>query len=448
MSARKMHLAAYVFVPSSHFVGMWQHPFTQTNFTDRALYENLARTLEQGRFDLAFMPDQLGIPGTYEDSFRSVLTRGARGVIHFDPTLVLQAMAGVTNRLGLAGTLSTTFYPPYHLARLLGSLDLLSGGRAAWNIVTTADPAAAANFGHTEMPGHDERYEIADEVLEATSALWSSWDPDAMVMDRERGVFIEPDKVHRVDYQGQYVQVRGPLTLPPSPQGRPVFMQAGASDRGRDFAARWAEVVFLIQNNPDDMRAVRADIRARAEKLGRDPDGLKFLPAVQVILGETAGVARERQRAMEAMVDPALAIGLFSELVKADLSSLPPEMNYRDALQETAYQGTAARGSAQMVLKAIDRDDLSLAEAATLYSTSHFSPQLVGSPVDVADRLQEMFESEACDGFVITPIHLPGSFEEFVRGVIPELQRRSLFRTEYEGSTLRDVLNLGPLRRA
>jgi len=445
MGTRKMHLAGYVFVPSSHFVGMWQHPFTQTNFMDRSLYENLARTLEHGRFDLAFMPDQLGIPGTYEDSFRAVLTRGARGTIHFDPTVVLQAMAGVTTRLGLAGTLSTTFYPPYHLARLLGSLDLLSGGRAAWNIVTTADPAAAANFGYDEMPGHDNRYDIADEVLEATSALWSSWDADAMVVDRERGVFIDPDKVHRVDYAGQYVKVRGPLSLPRSPQGRPVFMQAGASDRGRDFAARWGEVIFLIQNNPDDMRAVRSDIRARAEKLGRDPEGIKFLPAVQVILGETRAVAEERRRAMNAMVDPKLAIGLFSELVKADLSNLPPEMNFRDALEETAYRGTAARGSAQMVLKAIDRDDLSLAEAATLYSTSHFSPQLVGSPTDVADRLQEMFESEACDGFVITPITLPGTFEEFVRGVVPELQRRSLLRTEYEGTTLRDVLGLAPL---
>jgi FMN-dependent oxidoreductase (nitrilotriacetate monooxygenase family) len=357
-----------------------------------------------------------------------------------EPMVTLAAMAAVTSHLGLSATMSTTMIPPYHIARVLASIDHLSGGRAAWNIVTSVWESEAQNFGHDALPPREVRYDIADEVLEICEALWHSWEPDALVRDRAAGLFADPDKIHYVDYHGQYRSSRGPLNLPPSPQGRPVLMQAGASDRGRQFAARWAEAIFTLQSDIDSMREFRADMRQRAAAAGRNPDDIRVLPAAQPIVAETAALALERQTYLATLVHPDVAIATTSAHIGIDLTQYPLDQPLKDTKVD---QGT--RGSFEQLLRVSGSRNLTLAEAAQEFSTNELTPQFVGTPSDVADRMQEMFEAEACDGFVITPTSLPSAFEDFVRGVSPELQRRGLLRTEYPRGTLRDVMGLGPL---
>ncbi|WP_109525796.1 MULTISPECIES: NtaA/DmoA family FMN-dependent monooxygenase [Nocardia] len=445
MSDRQIFLAGYILFPSNHYVGAWRHPYSERDFNDRALFEDVGRTLERAKFDMAFIPETLA----YNPNFaRYGLSNG----IKHEPTQLAAVIAGVTRHLGIGVTLSASYNAPYHLARTLGSLDQFSGGRVAWNIIMSKGAPTQANFPFVEELERDELYDRGDEVVEATVALWESWRHDALVADKRSGLFVDTDKVTTPDYRGKYVQVRGPLSLPPSPQGTPVLIQAGDSARGRRFGARWGELIFAIENNEADLRAKRDDLRKLAAAAGRDPDSVKLIAAVQPIVGETTEIARARQRFLTTLVDTDAAIAFLSQFVRTDLTGLPPELRFSDAVARRATDEAAGvRLLDNLTALAESNGDsldtgLGLGEVAKIFGASEFTPQIVGTGVEVADQLAALFEAEAVDGYVLSPTHFPGAFDDVARAVVPELQRRGLFRREYADTTLRGNLLGRPYR--
>jgi FMN-dependent oxidoreductase (nitrilotriacetate monooxygenase family) len=428
-AARKMHLCAYLKTcATASYAPAWRHPAaTLTDIWEPERYEHLARTLEAARFDAAFFADGLGVSDLYRGSYADYLGRGGQTSL-LDPMTVLPLMARVTKHLGIGPTLSTTFHQPYHLARSLGSLDLISHGRVAWNVVTSSSNYEALNFGETTIPPKDERYDRGDEVLEACFALWDCWDEDAVVLDRDRGLFVDTDKVRRANYRGRFVQTRGPLSIPRSPQGRPVIMQAGSSPRGREFSARWAELIFCSQATKEDCREFRDDMRARLDAIGRDPDGCAVLPSVTVVIGETESIAREKAAYLDSLTDPELVMASSSALLGVDLSAIETAEQAEDV---AGNQGIA--GSRDRMTQVARSQGISFAQAVR-------KPRglVAGTPKMIADVLEDWFTSGACDGFVLPWAVFPGTYEDFARMLTPELQRRGLLRTEYAGRTLRE----------
>lgn len=428
---RRMKLVAYLKTgPTASHAGGWRHPAAALHdIFDPRRYEQLARTLEEARFDAGFFADTFGIPDVYGGTFRTYVERGGQ-ISYLDPMLVLPLMARVTTHLGLGATLSTTFHPPYLLARMLASLDLLSGGRAAWNVVTSATDMEARNFGLETLPPKDARYDQADDVVAACCALWDCWDADALVLDKERGVFADPDKVRYADYAGEWVRTRGPLGMPRSPQGRPVFLQAGASPRGRDFAGRWAEMIFASNHTKEDSVAFTADIRQRVAAHGRDPGDCAVLNSMAVVVGETDAIAREKAEQLHGLADTDLVLAHNSTMIGADLA----KHQTVDAVASVrGNQGI--RGSEAHMEQVAAAAGISFAEAAKRPRSV-----LVGTARTVADQMQEVFEADGCDGFIVWPTVSPTMFEEFGRLVVPELQRRGLVQKEYAPGTLRDKL--------
>ncbi len=433
MPSRRMHLVAYLKTgPTALHVGGWRHPeATLDDILDPARYQHIARVLEDAKFDGCFFADLFGLYDVHQGSFDAYVRRGGQ-ISYLDPTVVLPVMAAATRHLGLGATLSTSFHTAYHLARWLGSLDAMSGGRVAWNVVTSATDLEARNAGLEELPPRELRYDRADEVLEACFALWNSWDEDALVRDKQAGIMADPAKVHYADYQGRWVRTRGPLSIPRSPQGRPVIMQAGSSDRGREFAARWAEVIFTVQRGEAEMREFHDDITSRMAARGRAPNECAILPAVSVVLGETESIARERADYLNSLIDPELILASSSSNLGADLTQLG---SGKTLAELQGNQGM--RGSQDVVEQVMKAEGLTLREAV---GRRREGREMIGTAAMIADRLQAMFESGVCDGFVLTPTMFPGMFEQFCRSVVPELQRRGLFRTEYAGRTLRENL--------
>ncbi|MBR0654565.1 NtaA/DmoA family FMN-dependent monooxygenase [Plastoroseomonas arctica] len=432
---RKMHLVAYLKTsPTASYAPGWRYPGAPLDdlWTPQR-YEHIARVLEQARFDAAFFADEFGVPDVYKGSYADYLGRGGQLSL-LDPMLLLPLMARVTTHIGLGSTLSTTFYGPYQLARSIGTLDLLSGGRAAWNVVTSASDYEARNAGMEGLPPKELRYDRADEVLEACCALWDGWDADALVLDREGGVFADASKVRYADYVGKHVSVRGPLSIPRTPQGRPVILQAGSSPRGREFAARWAEMIFCSHATKEDALAYVTDMRARIAAGGRVAEDVRILPSLLVVVGETDSIAREKAAFLDARTDPELVLASSSSLLGVDLSMI-----------ETAEGAERAAGNHGI---AGSRDRMAqLARAQGIsFAAAVRKPRglLAGSPTTIADHMEDWFTSGACDGFVLPPTVFPATYEEFGRMVVPELQRRGLFRREYAGSTLREnVVNPG-----
>ena len=428
---RRMKLVAYLKTgPTASHPGGWRHPDAALHdIFDPARYERLAQTLEAAQFDAAFFADTFGIPDVYKGSFRTYVERGGQ-ISYLDPMLVLPLMARATRHLGLGATLSTTFHPPYLIARMLASLDLLSGGRAAWNIVTSATDMEARNFGEAGLPPRDVRYDHGDEVVEACCALWDCWDADALVLDKERGVFADPDKVRYADYVGTRVRTRGPLAMPRSPQGRPVFLQAGSSDRGRDFAARWAELVFASSHTTADGVAFKADLGRRMAAAGRDPAECAVLHSMAVVVGGSAAEAAERADALHALADMELVLATNSTMMGADLARHGTQDAFQGALGTQGIRGSQER--TEQVMRA---EGLPFADAVR-------RPRgvVAGTAAAIADRMQDLFEAGACDGFILWPTVEPAMFEEFGRLVVPELQRRGLVQREYGPGTLRERL--------
>lgn len=420
-------------------MGGWRHPeSTLDDFLTPQRYAQYARTLEDAKFDGCFFADLIGIYDIYGGSFDTYVRNGGQ-ISYLDPKIVLPVMAAATSHLGLGITLSTTFHNAYHLARWLQSLDVFSGGRAAWNVVTSAAELEAQNVGGT-LPPRGERYDQADEFLEACFALWDSWDDDAFVLDKENGVFADPEKLRYVDFKGRWTSTRGPLPTPRGPQGRPLIMQAGGSDRGRDFAARWAEAIFTDQLTLDDLRSYYADVKTRMVNHGRRPEDCAILQASTFVIGETESIARERAEYLKSLIKPETWAARVSGSLGADVSKIGETGNIaQDIAKMQGAQGI--HGTEERIAETVLKKGGTVAQAVA----DEMEKEIVGTPSQVADQLQHIFESGACDGFIVAPTYFPGMVEQFCRSVVPELQRRGIFRTEYTGRTLRENL-LGPAR--
>lgn len=398
MRDRKMHLMAYVKTgPTAQLAGAWRHPEADLDDILRPeRYEHMARVLEAARFDGCFFADTLGLPDIYRGSYDTYLRHGGQ-LSYLDPMMVLPVMARATRHLGLGATLSTTFFHPYHLARTLASLDHLSQGRACWNVVTSTTDFEAQNFGIGDLPSKEERYNRADEVVEACCALWDCWEDDALVMDKESGLFIDPGKVRRANYEGCYVSTRWPLTILRSPQGRPVLMQAGSSPRGRDFAARWAEAIFCTSGSKKDAVEFYKDIKGRMDRLGRSPDECAICASATVVLGETESIACEKAEFLTSLVPLEMVLATNSAMLGADLSKTKDE---DELARNKGHQGHG--GLEDRIRQTMRAEGISFDEAIRRPRNL-----IVGTAAMVADYMQDMFEAEACDGFVLTPTISP-----------------------------------------
>ena len=443
---RQMALVAFLQAQNcSNYPASWRHAATAPDFLTAEYYQRIARTLEAGKFHLAFFDDRLAMPDRYGDDFSESVRHGIR-VVKMDLVPLMTAMGLATRYLGVGGTYSTTYYEPFHVARVFSTLDHMLGGRAAWNVVTSLNDSEAANFGHATHLPHDTRYDRADEFMAAVLGHWDSWEDDAIIYDRERGIFADPAKVHRLDFKGEWFRTRGPFTVPRTPQGHPVIIQAGQSGRGRRFAARWSELIFAIYPSVALARTAYRQIKDEVAGVGRDPELVKIMPAVYCVTAETAGIAEEKDAYIQSLVHPMDTLVLLSEVLNYDFSTRDPDEPLSDedlasisGLQALRDHVVRASGKTNPSL----RDFAEHSGRATLRELAHF----VGTPAQVADGLEEWFTTEACDGFVLAATHMPGTYDDFVRLVVPELQRRGLFHREYTGTTLRENLGLPRPRR-
>lgn len=451
IAKRHMFLAGYILVPGSHFAGMWRHPYSETDYCDPDLFKDTAITLERGGFDLAFIPESLSVTTGLNDDYETFLKRGAVGAIRHDPGQLASLMASVTTSLGFTVTLSTTYMEPYHLARTLSTLDHFSRGRMSWNVVTSAGPSNGHNFGHFPRLSSPESYDRAEEILEICRSLWQSWEEDALVADKTAGIYADTGKIRPIDHEGERFRLRGPLSLPAGPAGEPILMSVGVSPRGRDFSAKWVDVIFAIQADADGMSELRGDVRRRAAEKGRDPEKLFLLTAVQPVIGETEAIAQARADYLDELIHPDVAIAFLSGMIGRDATGFDPETPIDEVLEQTAgpseNRAAVDGGAAFPWLERIRAEDRgrswTLKDVAIRMARSTSTPRLVGTPEQVADQLEQYFLSEACDGFVITPTHFPGSFDEFSRSVVPILRARGHVReAAQEPLTLRQRLGL------
>jgi FMN-dependent oxidoreductase (nitrilotriacetate monooxygenase family) len=424
----------------SNYPGSWRHPDTMRDWGSREYYERIARTLEDGKFHMAFFDDRLAIPDRYGDDFRETVRHGVRAV-KLDPLMTATVMGLATKRLGIGVTCSTTYYEPFHVARAFATLDLLLGGRAAWNVVTSLNDSEAANFGADEHLPHDLRYDRADEFMEVVLGHWDTWRPDALIQDASSGVFADPDKVSRLDHRGKFFRSRGPFTVPRSPQGSPVILQAGQSGRGRDFAARWSEIIFVIYANLDVARRSSAEMRRVLEARGRPH--VRITPAIYAVVAETQAEAEDRMALIEGLAKPIDTLELLSEVLNFDFARKGMDEAFTD--EELASIG-GLRAICDRVVALSGNPNPTVRDFAR-YSgrgTIRELPVFTGDAKRIADQMEEWFVDGAADGFVVSATHMPGAYEDFVRFVVPELQRRGLFRKEYQGDTLRQNLGLKP----
>lgn len=422
----------------TNYVGSWRHPASTSDFMSPEYYQRIARTLEDGLFDMAFFDDRLAMPDIYGNDHRETVAHGVRAV-KMDPTPILMAMASATSRLGLGATYSTTYYEPFHVARLFATLDLMTKGRVAWNVVTSLNDSEAENFGREEHLEHDLRYDRADEFMEVVMGHWDTWEDDALIIDKENDHFADPDKVHRLDHKGRYFNSRGPLPVPRSSQGSPVLLQAGQSGRGMAFASRWADLVFAAYPNFDTGRKLYAQLKAALAEAGRDPGSVKIAPAVKVVVGETEAQAKDRFELIASLAKPIDSLALLCEVLNVDFSTRPYEEPFTDeelasvswhSLRDRVIQKSGKRNPSV-------RDFVEHSGRGTINE----GPAFVGTARQVADEMEAWFGG-ACDGFVIQALSTPGTYEDVVRMVVPELQRRGLYRKSYPGTTLRDTLGL------
>ena len=428
---RQLRLGAFM-RPISIHTGAWRYPgaLPDANFNFPAI-RRYAQTLERGKFDAFFMADHLAVLNMPLEALKRSHTTTS-----FEPFTLLSALAGATDHIGLVATASTTFDAPYHIARRFASLDHISGGRAGWNIVTTSNPDAALNFGLDEHMDHDERYRRAREFYDVVTGLWDSFADDAFVRDVESGIFFDPDKMHVLDHKGEFLSVRGPLNIARAPQGWPVIVQAGASGPGRQLAAETAEVVFGASPNLAAGQEFFRDVKGRMDKLGRPRDHMKILPAAFVVVGETVEEAKAKRAKLDSLVHYANAIGSLSISLGVDASKFDPDGPLPEIPETNQSQSARAR-----VVDVAKREGLTVRELAQRMG-GYSGLAFVGTPKTIADEMQTWLDGEGSDGFNIMFPYLPGGLDDFVNQVVPELQRRGLFRLEYEGKTLRENLGL------
>ncbi|MGW7683322.1 LLM class flavin-dependent oxidoreductase [Kribbella sp. NPDC054772] len=429
--SKQLHLNAFL-MSTGHHEASWRlpesDPFANVKIEH---YQELARTAERGKFDSIFFADSPVLIGTV----------GRRPAGALDPTVLLAALAGVTSRIGLIATASTTYNEPFNLARRFASIDHVSGGRAGWNVVTTAGPEAARNFNLADQPAHAERYERAAEFLEVAYKLWDSWQDDAAVADKAEGVWAVQERVLPIDHVGRYFQVRGPLNLPRSPQGHPLIVQAGSSEDGKGLAARYAEAVFTAQQTLEDAQDFYRDLKARAVALGRDPSEVKILPGIVPVIGSTVEEAERLEHQLDALIRPEYARLQLAKTLRVTPEDLPFDQQLPAELpDEDEIEGAKSRYT--LIVSLARREQLTVRELIGRLGGGRGHRTFTGTPEQVADAIQHWFEAGAADGFNIMPPVLPSGLTTFVDEVIPILQSRGLFRTEYSGTTLRDHYGL------
>jgi len=436
MPAPHLHLAAFLIAGNgAHSHALWRHPKSQLGgFLDPDYWIRIAATLERGFFDIAFFADRLAMSDRYGGELETGARYGDQDATRLDPIPVLSLLAGTTRHIGLAATRSTTYHHPFHIARTFATLDHLSRGRAAWNVVTSVNEGEARNHGLDRHLEHDARYDSAEEFMQTTFGLWDSWEPDALVLDREQGIYADPARIHRLGFEGKTYRSYGPLNVPRSPQGHPVIIQAGASARGKAFAGKWAEVIFVVQPTLEGMQRSYRDIKEEAQRAGRRPEEVTVLVAVMPFVGRTSAEAREQLEEHNELVHPLVGLSTMSSHMNFDFSTLPLDA----PLEDIQVQGMQGMLSAVRNLEG--GSAVTLREIGKRYGQSVVVPQVAGTADEVADRLEHWFKQGACDGFMVSPAHLPHGFDDFVTLVVPELQHRGLFRTAYTGSTLRENL--------
>jgi FMN-dependent oxidoreductase (nitrilotriacetate monooxygenase family) len=429
-AGREMHINLFMH-GSGHHEAAWRLPASRpASPLDLEHYRHAATIAENAKLDSIFFADGLS---TGMDVRRNLM-----GVL--EPIGLLSALAAVTSRIGLIATASSSYQDPFNLARRFASLDHMSNGRAGWNLVTSGSLAEARNFGLDEIPAHSDRYRRAEEFIEVANKLWDSWEDDALVGDKSSGLYVETDRLHAAEHEGEFFKVAGPLGVPRSPQGRPVLVQAGSSEEGRDFAGTYAEAVFTAQRTPAEGQAFYADLKRRAAAAGRDPSQIVILPGISPFIGSTEAEARQVERELHDLVQPEYALKQLSFFLERDFGVDQLDQKLPPMPAEAAVEGHKSRY--ELIVNLARSEDLTLRQLIGRLAGGRGHRTMVGTPEQVADDLQLWFENGAADGFNFMPPSIPDQLEVFVDHVVPILRERGLFRTEYEGTTLRDHYGL------
>jgi FMN-dependent oxidoreductase (nitrilotriacetate monooxygenase family) len=427
-----MKLGAFLTATGQH-IAAWRHPGVKADAgINLQEYIDVVRVAERGKFDMMFLADNAGI----WDRELETDGRSSRAA-YFEPITLLSALAAVTSHIGLTATATTTFNEPYNIARKYASLDHLSGGRAGWNLVTSANEAEAYNFGFDVHVAHADRYARAREFAEVVLGLWDSWEDDALLFDKVGGRFFDPGKLHMLRHEGERFRVRGPLNVPRTPQGRPIVVQAGSSDAGMDLAAWCADVVFTAQPALSDGIAFYQELKGRVERAGRPRSDLKIMPGLSPVVGRTREEAKARFQELQDLIDPVVGLGLLSSMAGHDLSGYPVDGPFPDL-----PDSDTGKGRLKVLKDTSRRENMTIRDLYMRIAGTRGHNLVIGTAQDIADEMEQWFREGAADGFNIMPQSLPGSLVDFVDLVIPELRKRGLFRTEYEGKTLRENLGL------
>jgi FMN-dependent oxidoreductase (nitrilotriacetate monooxygenase family) len=424
-----MHLGVFVLGTGNHSAG-WRYEGAATSNNELAVIEEIGRIAERGRFDLLFISDGLVMDPGDHPSF----------LCRFEPTTLISVLSASTSHIGLGATVSTSFNEPYNVARIFASIDHISQGRAAWNVVTSAQVRAALNFSRDKHMEHELRYEVAQEFVDVVKGLWDCWDDGAIVADKATGRYIDPAKVRPLDHKSRFFQVKGPINMARCPQGHPVIIQAGGSPSGLELAARTADVVFSVVQELGAAKVAYADLKGRMAKYGRTPDQLAVLPGVMPVIGQSEAEAREKLSLLQSWLTPTNAATLVSGRIGYDVSGYP-----LDGPVPAPPPGEGGRTFHQVLYETARRENMTLRDLYNLTAAARGHWVLCGTPRKIADTLEEWFVEGAADGFNILPPYFPGAFADFVDLVVPELQRRGLFRREYQGASLRDHFGLAPV---
>jgi N-acetyl-S-(2-succino)cysteine monooxygenase len=425
-TSRQMHMGVFVLGTGNHTAG-WRYEGAATSHIQLPVIQEIARIAERGKFDLLFISDAMVMDPTDHPSF----------MCRLEPTTLISVLSASTSHIGLGATVSTSFSEPFNVARIFGSIDHISGGRAAWNVVTSSNPKAALNFNHEEHLEHELRYERANEFVDVVRGLWDCWNDGAIVADKTTGRYIDEGKVRGLDHRGRFFQVKGPLNMSRCPQGHPVIIQAGGSPSGLELAARTADVVFSVVQDLEAAKVAYADLKGRMAKYGRAPDELAVLPGIMPIIGASDAEARETLSKLQAWLTPTNAATLVASRIGYEVAGHPLD---GPVPPPPPFQGS--RTFSQVLYETARRENMTLRDLYNLTAAARGHWVVCGTPQGIADTLEEWFVGLAADGFNILPPYFPGAFADFVDLVVPELQRRNLFRRDYRGSTLRDHLGL------
>lgn len=435
--AARMHLGVF-FNHTGHHIASWRHPRAEADANINIdHYVRLAQTAEAAGLDFLFFADSVATAERQRESLR----RSAQYTAYFEPLTLLSALAMVTKRIGLVSTATTSYNEPYNVARKFASLDHISKGRAGWNVVTSGNAAEAWNFGRDEHYEHAARYDRAHEFVSVVHGLWDSWDEDAFPRDKASGVYLDPDKMHHLNHQGPHFKVRGPLNVPRPPQGYPVIFQAGTSPAGRELAAETAEAVFTSNLTPDTQKEHYDDVKARMAKYGRRPYQMKILPGLTAVVAPTTAEAREKWDYLQSLIHPQVGLDFLSMLLSTNLSQLGLKADDPFPMLEL-HAKVASHGMFRNVVDTAVKEKLTVRQVWERLAGSRGKATMIGSVKDVADQMEHWFRVGACDGFILQPSYLPGELDEVCTMLVPELQRRGLIRVGYQGTTLREHLEL------